>query len=55
MQTVATLVAFFLAVVVCGYGGAKWRWVPARFVSALNTFVIYLALPALIIRALSNQ
>jgi len=40
----------FFALILCGYLAARFRLLPENAVPALNTFVLYFALPCLLFR-----
>jgi predicted permease len=45
----------FFALVLCGYLAARYRLLPENSVPALNTFVLYFALPCMLFRFSSSR
>src|SRR5512136_679140 len=50
MAAILTVTAPFFALVLCGYLAARYRTLPDNSVPALNTFVLYFALPCMLFR-----
>ena len=50
MLAIFTVTAPFFALILCGYLAARLRLLPGNAVPALNTFVLYFALPCLLFR-----
>src|SRR5512136_2777251 len=50
MAAILTVTAPFFALVLCGYLAARYRTLPENAVPALNTFVLYFALPCMLFR-----
>ena len=50
MLAVLNVTAPFFALVLCGYLAARYRTLPENAVPALNTFVLYFALPCMLFR-----
>lgn len=50
MLAIFTVTAPFFALIFCGYLAARFRLLPENAVPALNTFVLYFALPCLLFR-----
>lgn len=50
MLAIFTVTAPFFALILCGYLAARFRLLPENAVPALNTFVLYFALPCLLFR-----
>lgn len=44
----------FFALVLCGWLAARWRRLPDQAVAALNGFILYFALPAMLFRFVAN-
>jgi len=50
MAAILNVTAPFFALVLCGYLAARYRTLPENAVPALNTFVLYFALPCMLFR-----
>lgn len=50
MLAILNVTAPFFALVLCGYLAARYRMLPENAVPALNTFVLYFALPCMLFR-----
>ena len=50
MAAILNITAPFFALVLCGYLAARYRTLPESAVPALNTFVLYFALPCMLFR-----
>ena len=50
MLSIFTVTAPFFALIACGYGASRFRLLPENAVAALNTFVLYFALPCMMFR-----
>jgi len=50
MLAIINVTAPFFALVLCGFLAARFRMLPANAVPALNTFVLYFALPCMLFR-----
>ena len=50
MLAILNVTAPFFALIACGYGAAWYRLLPENAVPALNTFVLYFALPCMMFR-----
>jgi len=50
MIAILNVTAPFFALVLCGYLAARYRLLPDNAVPALNTFVLYFALPCMLFR-----
>jgi len=50
MLAIFTVTAPFFALIACGCGAARFRLLPENAVAALNTFVLYFALPCMMFR-----
>ncbi|HVC30879.1 MAG TPA: AEC family transporter, partial [Steroidobacteraceae bacterium] len=50
MLAIFTVTAPFFALIFCGYLAARVRLLPANAVPALNSFVLYFALPPMLFR-----
>lgn len=50
MLAIFTVTAPFFALIACGYGAGHFRLLPENAVAALNTFVLYFALPCMMFR-----
>jgi predicted permease len=54
MVAILNVTAPFFALVLCGYLAARYRALPENAVPALNTFVLYFALPCMLFRFVSG-
>jgi len=54
MIAILNITAPFFALVLCGYLAARYRMLPENAVPALNTFVLYFALPCMLFRFASG-
>jgi len=54
MISILNVTAPFFALVLCGYLAARYRMLPENAVPALNTFVLYFALPCMLFRFASG-
>jgi len=54
MIAILNVTAPFFALVLCGYLAARYRMLPENAVPALNTFVLYFALPCMLFRFASG-
>ena len=50
MFEIFNVTAPFFALIACGYGAARFRLLPENSIPALNTFVLYFALPCMMFR-----
>ncbi len=50
MQTILGITLPFFALILCGGVAARLRWLPASAVPGLNVFVLYFALPCMLLR-----
>ncbi len=50
MLDILNVTAPFFALIACGYGAARFRLLPENSIPALNTFVLYFALPCMMFR-----
>ena len=50
MLEILNVTAPFFALIACGYAGSRFRLLPENAVPALNTFVLYFALPCMMFR-----
>lgn len=50
MLAILNVTAPFFALIACGYGASRFRLLPENAVPALNTFVLYFALPCMMFR-----
>jgi predicted permease len=50
MVEILEVTAPFFALILCGYLAARLRLLPEKSVPALNTFVLYFALPCMLFR-----
>ena len=50
MLNILIVTAPFFALIACGYGASRFNLLPANSVPALNTFVLYFALPCMMFR-----
>jgi len=50
MLAILNVTAPFFALIACGYGASRYRLLPENAVPALNTFVLYFALPCMMFR-----
>jgi malonate transporter and related proteins len=50
MLAILNVTTPFFALVLCGYLAARYRMLPEDAVPALNTFVLYFALPCMLFR-----
>jgi len=50
MLEILNVTAPFFALIACGYGASRFRLLPENAVPALNTFVLYFALPCMMFR-----
>jgi malonate transporter and related proteins len=55
MIAILNVTAPFFALVLCGYLAARYRMLPENAVPALNTFVLYFALPCMLFRFASGR